>query len=554
MKGRVIAACLAASICLSACGNPLSGLKKEEKEQDSYELTPINAENLQENMFYVKNGDDFYPIHMGETNVNEENLIAKEANPDRIVSFTKDDSLIPTMYKDDTMIYYTKQSVPGFTWERFSDKGYTIGLYNLKVAESGKIQFVIGESKTDHGSASYAGLSQLELGDSVIIIDKIAGQSITADRLTECGSVSGLKPDEMANIDLYIGTQHHVIESMVDTHVLSSMELYQTNEYNLLPEGYASVKIPEYFLSGYYLLNGIGVVRYVANNRSEGIANVDLSVPYFYKDENGKQITLEEYNKLMGNKPGDVEKTADYEFSYDIDATIKSFGMILKYDLKDNEDPNDILYTAPSATITSPLGNSIDFEQKSENGKQILKVDVDGVVSGTWKIDIYDLKERKFTIDTSFGTGNADSFVHSGNTSGKITIHSDGVSGEGIATVKWENATHAAAIEIKSPSGILYNDVANADLLLEDGYGKKIMRLEGVEAGDWELKITGEELGRCWFTISRNENQELNSAENDSAAAIDETIQENETVSAEDADLNEETIAEENETNDAIGE
>ena len=111
-------------------------IKKEEKEQDSYELTPINAENLQENMFYVKNGDDFYPIHMGETNVNEENLIAKEANPDRIVSFTKDDSLIPTMYKDDTMIYYTKQSVPGFTWERFSDKGYTIGLYNLKVAES----------------------------------------------------------------------------------------------------------------------------------------------------------------------------------------------------------------------------------------------------------------------------------------------------------------------------------------------------------------------------------------------------------------------------------
>ena len=144
MKGRVIAACLAASICLSACGNPLSGLKKEEKEQDSYELTPINAENLQENMFYVKNGDDFYPIHMGETNVNEENLIAKEANPDRIVSFTKDDSLIPTMYKNDTMIYYTKQSVPGFTWERFSDKGYTIGLYNLKVAEYGKIQFVIG--------------------------------------------------------------------------------------------------------------------------------------------------------------------------------------------------------------------------------------------------------------------------------------------------------------------------------------------------------------------------------------------------------------------------
>lgn len=554
MKSRFIAVCLGAAVCLTAC-NPLNGLQKEKIEESSYEITSVKAENLQENMFYVKSGDDFYPIHMGETNVTEENLIAKESNPERIVSFTKDDSLIPTMYKDDTMIYYTKQSVPGFTWERLKDNGYTIGLYNLKVAESGKIQFVIGESKTDHGSASYAGLSQLELGDSVIIIDKIAGQSVTADMLTECGCVSGLKPDEMANIDLYIGTQHHVIESTVDTHVLSSMELYQTNEYNLLPEGYASVKIPDYFLSGYYLVNGIGVVRYVANNRSEGIANIDFSVPYFYEDENGRQITLEEYNKLMGNKSEDMEKKADYEFFYDIDATIKSFGMTLKYDLKDNEDPNDILYTEPSAVITSPLGNSMDFEQTYEDEKQVLKVDVDGVVSGTWKVDIYDLNERKFTVDTLFGTGNADSFIHSGNTSGKITIHSDGISGEGIATIKWENATHAAAIEIKSPSGITYDDVTNADLLLEDGYGKKVMRLEGVEAGEWELTVTGEELGRCWFTISRNENQEVTVpiGENQ-AAGSDENVYEDNSVFEEGIIQNEETSKEEDIVNGEVNE
>jgi len=510
MKKKILALLLIMTTMLTACSNPLSGLfGKRETQEVKYVLTSVSAEQLQENMFYVKNGDEFFPVHMGETNISKENLIAKEMDPSRIISFTKDDVMIPTMYKDDTLIYYTKQSVPTFYWERLKDYGYTVGLYNLSAAESNKIQFVVGESKTDHGSDAYAGLSQLDIGDSVIIIDKVGGQTVTGERLSECGSINGLKADEMANIDLYIGTQHYLIESKVDTHVLSSMEIYQTNEYNLMPEGYASVKIPEYFLSGYYFINGVGVIRYVANNRSEGVANVDFSVPYFYEDEFGNQITLEEYEALKGNKSEEENKESDYKFSYNIDSTVKSLKLSLKYDLLEGEDINDVLYEAPSAKIVSPVGDETEFQSTVEEGKQVLTTTINGVMSGKWDVYVYDLGERKFSVDSEIESGNADSFVHSGNSEGTFTIYSDGVSGYGVAKVKWENATRAASISIKSPSGIVYNDVDNKDLLIKDGYGEKELLINGVEAGNWELTINGEELGRCWFTITKQDETAL---------------------------------------------
>lgn len=515
MKLKLRAITLFSALMLTACSNPIDLIKKDAETEPIYELVP--ATTLKENTFYVKNEDTFYKLYMGETNIDSKYLIAKESDPSRVLSFTKDDVMVPTMYKDDSLIYYTRSSIPSFTWERFKDHGYTVGLYNLNAAESGKVQFVVGESKTDHGSASYTGLSQLPIEDAVIIIDKVGGQSLATSRLSECGSINGLKADEMANIDLYIGTEHHMITSTVDTHILSSMELYETNEYNLLPEGYASVKIPDYLMSGYYLINGIGVVRYVANDRSEGIANIDFSVPYFYKDEKGKQYTFDEWNKLTRENTDTEEKIADYKFTYDIDATVKTLNISISYELEEGEDVNSLQYIEPSATITSPMGEVVEFEKGSNAEHEKLEATVEGVVSGTWTIDVYDFEKRKFTVNYAVETGNADSFVHSGKT-GKFTVYSDGISGPATAKIKWENATRAANVVIKSPSGITCSDTANPEQLISDRYGEKEFYLDGVEAGTWELTITGENLGRCWFNITKQEPIEESVTEDTNAA------------------------------------
>src|SRR5699024_7015578 len=99
-------------------------------------------------------------------------------------------------------------------------------------------------------------------------------------------------------------------------------------------------------------------------------------------------------------------------------------------------------------------------------------------------------------------TGNADSFVHYGSSSGRFSIHSDGINETAHAAISWENTQHAATVSITSPSGTKYTDNENADLLIVNSYGEKVFELPTAEAGTWELEITGEDLGRCWFTIT----------------------------------------------------
>ena len=494
---KIISLLLASALLLSGC-SIIGGNNSETKEENPY--GPVTAENLQSGMFYVKNNDQFYPVYMGKTTINADNLIAKETDPSRIISFTNDENNIPTMYEDDTLIYYTTQSVPSFTWERFKDQGYSIGMYNLQPTESDKVEFVIGTSMTNSNSAAYTGLSQIELGNSVIIIDKVAGESISADDLSECGSITGLKADEPANIDIYIGTKHYTINSNVDTKILSSMELYETTEYNLLPEGYASIKIPDYFMSGYYLINGVGLIKYVDNPRSEGISNIDFSTPYWYEDENGKEYTYEEWMTLTGEETTE-ETLPDYSFNYNIDSTITSLNFTLSYKLNEDEDPNDILYIEPSGIITSPTGETIEMEKGTDEDYKTLYSNIEGVTSGDWKINIFNLGERKFNIDIIEKTGNADSFVHSGTSNGRFSIHTDGINEQVHAQIKWENTSHAAQITITSPNGTKYDDVTNADMLIVNSYGEKVFNLPNAEAGTWNLEIEGEDLGRVWFTL-----------------------------------------------------
>ena len=327
---KILAALLASTLLLTGCFG--QNTDKTTEEENIY--GPVTAENLQNNMFYVKSGDSFYSLYMGKTTIGNDSLIAKEVDSSRIISFTEDEVNIPTLYKDDSLIYYTTNQVPTFTWERFKDQGYSVGMYNLQPTESGNVQFEVGTSMTNANSDAYAGLSQIELGESVIIVDQVAGKSISSDDLSDCGSITGLKADEQANIDIYVGTQHYTIESTVDTRILSSMELYETTEYNLLPEGYASIVVPDYFLSGYYLINGVGVVRYVNNNRSEGISNIDFSTPYWYEDENGNKYTYQEWLALTGEVT-EEENDPDYTFTYNIDSTITSLKFSLSYELID---------------------------------------------------------------------------------------------------------------------------------------------------------------------------------------------------------------------------
>lgn len=534
---QTLALCLAAAVFMSGCSNPFSK-KKDDKEIEpvSYQLTPVAKENLEEGMFYAKVDDQFYKVHMGETNIKEDNLIAKKEDPSRVIAFTKDDALIPTVYKDDTLVYYSQSQISEFTWERMKDNGYSVGYFNLKDDTNGKVKYTIGESGYAHNSSLASAFSQIPVQSetSLILIDRIGGSAITPTNLTDAGSISGLKVDSPANIDLYLGTQHFEIPATVDTHILSSMELYQTNEFALNKDGYAEIKIPDYFLSGYYFINGIGVFKYVANDRADGIAGIDFSVPYFYEDESGKKITLEEWKKLTGQETTEIEEEkAGSSFTLSIDSTQESYTMDILYDLFEGEDTSNIFYKEPKAKIISPDGEEIRFESKNKDGRKCLSLLMDGMKSGDWLVKIYNLADRPYDIVSSISSGNADSFVHSGNGKGSIKVHTDGISGMATVDVTWENSDHAVdQATIISPSGNEYLYSRTNTEGVSEGftstYGHLSLTLPSIEPGEWELNVTGEKLGRVWFRFTQSDNLQAQPQEETqlpSAEGTDDTVE-----------------------------
>lgn len=557
MKKRYIQAlalCLVTTVFLSGCSNPFAKKKNPEEENPvSYQLTPVTKENLEEGMFYAKVDDQFYKVHMGETNIKDDNRIAKKEDSSRVIAFTKDDSLIPTIYKDDSLVYYSQSQISEFTWERMKDNGYSIGYFNLKDDSNGKVKYTIGESGYAHASSLASTFSQIPVQSetSLILIDRVGGSAITPANLTDAGSISGLKVDSPANIDLYLGTQHFEIPATVDTHILSSMELYQTNEFALNKDGYAEVKIPDYFLSGYYFINGIGVFKYVANDRADGIAGVDFSVPYFYEDENGKKITLEEWKKLTGQDTSEIEEEkAGSTFTISVDATQESYSMDILYDLFEGEDTSNIFYKEPKAKIISPDGEETKFESGSKDGRKSLSLSMDGMKSGDWLVKIYNLADRPYDIVSSISSGNADSFVHSGNGKGSIKVHTDGISGMAVVDVTWENSDHAVdQATIISPSGTEYaysrTNTEGTNEGFTSTYGQLALTLPSVEPGEWELNVTGEKLGRVWLRFSQAQEVPVTEPVDTGTVAGEDTAAVTDEVPGTEAGTESETIQEE---------
>ena len=499
---KIIPILLSLTLLLTACSMPIKSEKKKEDTTTSFELKATDVKELKDDMFYIKNDTGFYETVIGQTNLTDTTRIAKVEDSSRIMSFTRNDSLIPTLYKDDTLVYSTSTGISKIVLERFKDNGWSIGTYNLQTDESSKAKYVIGTSAYDKTSSLGAGFSKVEITNesALVIVDRVGGKIITGDNLTESGVVTGLKMGSVANVDLYVGTTHYEIPATVDTHILSSMELYEINDYMLNPDGYAEIVMPDYLLSGYYFINGVGMFKYVDNDRSEGIVGVDFSVPYFYKDEQGKKITKEEYDKLKGENP-QIDRTPSNTFTVEIDATQKEYKLDILYNLKGNEDPDSLSYKDPEAEIVSPDGEVYEFDEGKKDKKQSLSIHLDGMKSGIWTVNIYNLNDYSLDLNQLVASGNADSFIHSGKSEGKLTIHTDGISGAANAIIDWQKSEHAVeSAVLTSPSGLIYSYDRNGDVgNFLSTYGNLTLPLESVESGDWSISIKGEDLGRVWL-------------------------------------------------------
>lgn len=307
---------LLASTLLSGCG------RNEDNTDTSSVMTEEDYKKLSEQMEEGK----YYILHNGEVSMI---TTAEETSPSNgtIAWFdhTAYDNIV-TMYKGDKLIYYTTNDIDeSFSYTRFLDMGYTIPIAGLEAGASGKFHI---STSSDAGTVypDSSATSLYEFQNDQVIVDKIGGVSLTADNVSDYGTVTGLEQDEEYNIDLYSGSVLTKTSMYANIRVmgLDDDQSFTTNKFDFLSGEVIQIGLPNWFNSGYYEINGLGIFRYVNGTSYDETTNFNIAntVPEADKGEDvnldvtnlSDTFTIEEEGTyrvtVTMSYPSDMEKAA----------------------------------------------------------------------------------------------------------------------------------------------------------------------------------------------------------------------------------------------------
>lgn len=342
MKRRIYYLIISLIITLSGCVDRSSVeeetvLSEEEQNQIAMHAAKNNYKDLYAGQFYVwhdENANDiandliddekelnekfkdyeykiFTPLYYADGTFNlNTNAYYYFGGQNRISWLTdEDDSMVPVLHPGDALVFYTESDVPSsFTFEKFNELGYSIGISNLSKDGSGHFFTNINTTGFCDTSSAYQILyditSNRELKATKIIIDTINDVPINSSYVDEnYGYITGLEANKEYSINAYYGTVHNNFTITADCKVLGSspvteeeektfsQKLYSNDEnldstlneiplgkhavvysYTLYNSTIAVVKLPENIEDGYYLVNGSGFFRYdssIKNNIEE---------------------------------------------------------------------------------------------------------------------------------------------------------------------------------------------------------------------------------------------------------------------------------------------
>ena len=274
--------------------------------------------NLVSGSYYVLHDGFYYPLVSYVNNYEGD-------SPDEIVDkqrqqyFTTENEIeIPTLYDGDQLIYYSTDTLlDTITWERYYDIGYTIGCYNIKQLTN-KRAYLMTDSGDDICILPDSELYDIyNLGVTQTLLDKIGDTTITDDMI-EDGLIKpeNLQKSSQYDLEVYAGTYYNHYLTTANMHAFRAYELYASVEYETLRDCFYKVEIPEYFVTGYYDVNGMGMFRLVRGtsysentdfNEQVLFPEIDTSSPDYDPNEYvAPRIysTFEELNRFSTNVEG----------------------------------------------------------------------------------------------------------------------------------------------------------------------------------------------------------------------------------------------------------
>lgn len=379
MKKKIIVFLIIISVLATTGCN---GFKRENAKEGGIDLeTVLDMEKLEDGGFYVLRGDEYEKLYVQDTNYELSDSSPTSPNVQHTLWYKDDWKKVPTLYKGDQLIYKTTNTLDEtFSMERFEYVGYTIGISNLKETESGRFAFeTSSDSMNINMNSDAAPLS--ELSTETAIIDQIGGAYLRAGNVSSGGCILGLSKGKTYLAEVYAGTIMHEYKLKADYIALTSMEVYKSVDYDFMQSEIITVNIPEYFNSGYYMINNYGLVRYV--NGTSYDKNTDFNVPNVEASEDVESMDTENENLVSNDEQtkDDVKKET---------VSIKKDGAyLIKVSYVNNESGDGV----PSAVV---YNDEKAYQLNEDTSKESLSKEME-LKKGDYTLEITGLKEREYT-------------------------------------------------------------------------------------------------------------------------------------------------------------
>lgn len=276
-KLKMLSLALSSVLMLTACGYEgevdYGGIQDLTEEGDiNYETSTLGIDStkkdfesqLSSGSFYVVHDDIYYPLVYHDQNYKVSDDLGTRVNPNRQQYFTTESEIqIPTLFEGDKLVYYSETSLLDYIeWERFYDIGYTIGCYNINTMKSGRIYLYLDDDK---GKECIMAESELfdayTLGVENILLDKIGDVQLDYTFVKD-GLITQMNKSATYDLEVYTGTIYKHYLTTANMHAFKSYELFASIEYETLRDKFYEIKIPDYFINGYYAINS-SMFRYV---------------------------------------------------------------------------------------------------------------------------------------------------------------------------------------------------------------------------------------------------------------------------------------------------
>jgi len=147
-----------------------------------------------------------------------------------------------------------------------------------------------------------------------LYLDKVGEVKVDEESVSDGGTVLGLTKDKQYVCEFYTGTFYQDFLLTANIHSFGSMERFVSYDYEFMHSTFIVIEIPEYFTSGYYFVNGVGLFRYVDDedlkiyNGEAYDAAIDWNDPLIIYNEVGEVIydpsNPDYYKEQMESDPG----------------------------------------------------------------------------------------------------------------------------------------------------------------------------------------------------------------------------------------------------------